>query len=87
MVRENPSGPFRIQGESSKTTSPSMHNPKWNRKKDYLDIPALVRSIQRAEGEPDCFRRPKGYCDRLDCQWRRYCLEGAALSDGDEEQS
>ena len=83
---KNSPKPFVIQGEDNKTAISSMHDPKWNREKDYLDIPALVRSIQRAEGEPDCFRRPKGSCDRLDCQWRRYCLEGATLSGGGEEK-
>ena len=44
-------------------------------KKNFLDITELIRSIQRAEGNVDCFRRPQGICDRLDCAWRRYCLE------------
>lgn len=42
--------------------------------KDFLDTTNLVRSIQRAEGNPDCFRRAENYCDRLDCSWRPYCL-------------
>lgn len=80
MVEKNSSGPFGNAGENSIAAIPSMHNPRWNREKNYLDITALVRSIQRADGEPDCFRRPKGYCERPDCQWRRYCLEGGTLS-------
>ena len=44
-------------------------------KKDFLDITELIRSIQRAEGNDDCFRRSDGFCDRLDCAWRQYCLE------------
>jgi hypothetical protein len=44
-------------------------------KKDFSDLTALIRSIQRAEGNPDCFRRSPGYCDQLDCVWRKYCLE------------
>jgi hypothetical protein len=43
--------------------------------KNYLDITELIRSIQRAEGNPDCFRRAHGNCDRLDCAWRNYCLQ------------
>jgi|GEM_PF-813195 len=46
-----------------------------NLKKNYLDVTEFIRSIQRAEGNPDCFRRAHGYCDRLDCAWREYCLE------------
>ena len=44
-------------------------------KKDFLDPTALIRSIQRAEGNPDCFRKAEGNCDQLDCAWRKYCLE------------
>jgi len=44
-------------------------------KEDFLDIVKLVRSIQRAEGNPDCFSRAQGYCDQLGCAWRQYCLE------------
>jgi hypothetical protein len=38
------------------------------------DIIRLIRSIQRIEGNPDCFRTADGECDRLDCSWREYCL-------------
>lgn len=41
---------------------------------DTLDTTNLVRSIQRAEGNPDCFRKAEEYCDRLECTWRPYCL-------------
>ncbi|MFP4086673.1 MAG: hypothetical protein ACLFUL_07755 [Desulfobacteraceae bacterium] len=41
---------------------------------DFLDITALIRSIQRAEGNPDCFMRGYGDCDRTDCAWRPYCM-------------
>jgi len=44
-------------------------------KNDFLDITELIRSIQRADGNVDCFRRSEGFCDQLDCPWRRYCLE------------
>ena len=43
-------------------------------KRDFLDIKALIRSIQRAEGNPDCFMKGDDDCDRLDCVWRLYCL-------------
>ena len=48
---------------------------RFNSGKAFLDVTELIRSIQRAEDNPDCFRRAHGHCDRLDCAWRRYCLE------------
>jgi len=45
-----------------------------NLKNDFLDITALIRSIQRAEGNPDCFLKGDDDCNRLDCAWRLYCL-------------
>ena len=39
-----------------------------------VDMTALIRSLQRAEGESPCFRTGQGDCDRTDCPWRRYCL-------------
>jgi hypothetical protein len=49
-------------------------------RKDFLDTTALIRSIQRAEGNPDCFRQPQGGCDQLDCTWRNYCLEDGQVT-------
>lgn len=35
----------------------------------------LVRSIQREEGNFDCFGRARnGICDRYDCLWRADCF-------------
>jgi hypothetical protein len=45
-----------------------------NGKNDFLDITALIRSIQRAEGNPDCFLKGAGDCGRIDCAWRLYCM-------------
>ena len=42
---------------------------------DCLDITALIRSIQRVEGNFDCFRKAEEYCDQINCCWRQYCLE------------
>lgn len=41
---------------------------------DFVDITALVRSVQRAEGNRDCFRRGRVQCDQTECAWRKYCL-------------
>jgi len=57
--------------ESGAESSHPMGNEK---SKNYLDIITLIRSIQRAEGNPDCFLRGKTDCDRMDCAWRPYCL-------------
>ena len=46
-------------------------------KKQFIDMTLLIRSIQRSEGNPDCFGRAEDYCDQLDCSWRPYCLGGA----------
>ena len=41
----------------------------------FVDMVALIRSIQRTEGHSECFRKAQGYCDQIDCAWRGYCLE------------
>ena len=43
----------------------------------YLDITAMIRSLQRTEGLSDCFRRGIDDCDQLRCSWRQYCFEPA----------
>jgi hypothetical protein len=47
----------------------------FNSMPDYVDLVNLVRSIQRAEGNPDCYHRGRQQCDRLNCVWRDHCLE------------
>ncbi len=44
-------------------------------RKDFSDVTELIRSIQRAEGNPDCFRQAQSHCDQLGCAWRPYCVE------------
>ena len=34
----------------------------------------LIRQIQRAEGNFDCFGSARGDCDQYDCLWRQDCL-------------
>lgn len=43
--------------------------------KRYVDITAMIRSLQRTEGQTDCFRRGIADCDKLKCAWRKYCLD------------
>jgi hypothetical protein len=52
----------------------SIQTGNGNAKKDFLDITALIRSVQRAEGNPDCFLKGYDNCDQPDCAWRLYCL-------------
>jgi hypothetical protein len=52
-----------------------MNTKKQYIENDVIDITALIRSIQRVEGNFDCFRKTNGYCDQIDCYWRPYCLE------------
>jgi len=41
---------------------------------DYSLAAELIRSIQRSEGNPDCFGTGVETCGQLDCSWRKYCL-------------
>ena len=34
----------------------------------------LIRAIQNAEGNFDCFGTANDYCDQLNCLFRRECL-------------
>ena len=34
----------------------------------------LIRAIQLAEGNFDCFGTAEGYCDQLKCLFRKDCL-------------
>jgi hypothetical protein len=42
-------------------------------RKSFVDTTNLIRSIQRSEGNEDCFLR-KTNCDQYECAWRAYCL-------------
>ena len=52
--------------QNTKNTTIKVHS--------YVDITAMIRSLQRTEGLTDCFRRGLSDCDQLDCAWRQYCL-------------
>jgi len=54
---------------------PATMKPDTN-KMNFLDLTGLIRSIQRTEGHPDCFRKGIVDCDEGDCKWRTFCLEG-----------
>ena len=46
-----------------------------NSKDHFLDLTRLIRSVQHIEGNPECFGKADGNCDREDCFWREYCLK------------
>lgn len=46
---------------------------EWHVREDRLDFTELIRSIQRAEGNEDCFRKRR-VCQEMGCSWRPYCL-------------
>ncbi len=35
----------------------------------------LIREIQRAEGNFDCYGSAQGFCDQLSCSFRESCLQ------------
>lgn len=47
----------------------------FNSKRNYVDMVNLIRSIQRAEGNIDCYRRGRQQCDRMNCAWRDHCFK------------
>ena len=56
----------------------------FNSKPDYVDLVNVVRSIQRAESNIDCYRSGRQQCDRMNCVWRDHCLktpEGSSKTD------
>ncbi len=70
----------RLKGSEKSAGSVPVHEESapagdGNLKNDFLDVTALIRSIQRAEGNPDCFLKGEEDCTRLDCAWRPYCLK------------
>jgi hypothetical protein len=53
-------------------------NPAWGNLAvtvDFCDLTNLIRSLQRLEGNPDCFGTAESTCERSDCAWRQYCLK------------
>ena len=65
-----------VNNDNKVPDGPSSQISLGEAKKNFLDITALIRSIQRAEGGPDCFRSAVTDCDQVDCKWRHICLEG-----------
>ena len=71
----NPETSLMDNTARNKRTQGTMAREDGGDKKNFLDPIGLIRSIQRAEGNGDCFRRKQGFCDQIDCAWRIYCVE------------
>ncbi len=37
--------------------------------------PEIIKEIQRAEGNFDCFGSAANFCDQTSCSWRKECLK------------
>ncbi len=49
-------------------------------KADDLKKPELIRAIQRAEGNFDCYgSATSGFCDQPNCMWRKDCLSATTV--------
>jgi hypothetical protein len=46
----------------------------------------LIRSIQRAEGNFDCFGSATDYCDQFDCCFRPLCLNDKPGENGGNDK-
>ena len=70
---------FGTKGERNglKQSTPCIPESEGNagHNKRYVDITAMIRSLQRTEGLTDCFRRGTADCDQINCAWRQYCLD------------
>lgn len=79
MLRKNDkntlSGGGRPKGIKKISMAVSKHIGNRSEKKSFLDIATLIRSIQRAEGNLDCFQMGMIDCDQVDCKWRAFCLD------------
>jgi hypothetical protein len=79
MLRKNNrgtlSGGYHSKGIKKISMAATNHIENRSEKKSFLDIVTLIRSIQRAEGNIDCFQMGMIDCDQLDCKWRAFCLE------------
>jgi len=66
----------KLKGDDEIATASSSKMVPDVEKKSFLDITTLIRSIQRTEGNSDCFQKGIVDCDQVDCKWRPFCLEG-----------
>ncbi len=75
------SSPARPGVSNERSSTSSLERVEWPGKPNHLDLAKLIRSLQRAEGNVDCFQRMT-VCDQLECAWRSYCLSQVEVSQG-----
>jgi len=46
-----------------------------------MSMPNLIRKIQVAQGNPQCFATGKLSCDQAPCPWREDCLPRSDVDD------
>lgn len=51
-----------------------MHPVNRELPKSFLNLTALIRSIQRHDGHEPCFRTDREQCGEIDCNWRSHCI-------------
>jgi len=68
-------GTGNLKGDQEIVTVTSSKTGTDFETKNFLDMTALIRSIQRAEGHADCFQKGIIDCDQIDCKWRSFCLK------------
>jgi hypothetical protein len=59
---------------SLRSTNGISEAPSMKNENRHVDITAMIRSLQRTEGQSDCFRRGISECGETLCTWRQYCL-------------
>ena len=75
--KTNPANHNKEGGPSRSASCIPKRQKEQRGQNHYLDITAMIRSLQRTEGFKDCFRRGIADCDQQRCSWRQYCLESA----------
>jgi len=83
MDDDQNSSEAKVSVETGRGNEPSVRMAN-EKARNYLNIITLIRSIQRAEGNPDCFLRGSATCTQIDCAWRSYCL-GREMNGANEE--
>jgi len=74
QIKANPNIQREEDGSSRSEPCIPKTSDTTRREKRYVDVTAMIRSLQRTEGLTDCFRRGIADCDQLECAWRQYCL-------------
>ncbi len=75
MEEKSETNAFKKITGCKKDTGKTIDIASLDEEKSFVNITDLIRSVQRTEGNPDCFKKHTDGCDELECVWRPYCLE------------